>query len=191
MLGTHRRPRAGLLIILGMVIAACSSRDPQPPEPLDLSQPIAVDQAGQEVRFEFETSARNFMPYRIYALELELKRQGAYSPEDPDMDTLVLPFEVTFQQWNDGAWVDVPTEDSYVARNRNLGEPLPAWHTSSEWRYARFAMGSGGHYTLHVVTLPLKPNTRYRLQARSVQAMHQLRQYVAKMRVHAALQLSK
>jgi hypothetical protein len=186
MLGIHRWPHAGLLIVLWAALAACSNRAPEPPEPLDLSQPIAVDQAGQAVRFAFEMNARNFIPHRTYALELEVQRQGPDSSADPDMRNLILPFEVSVEQWSGGAWREVPTADSYQARARNLGDPLPSWHTSSEWRYASLLMGSDGAYTLNVAILPLTTGARYRVNARTVQPTPELGRYAASMRVRAA-----
>jgi hypothetical protein len=191
MLGTHRWPRAGLLIILGMVLAACSSRDPQPPEPLDLTQPIAVDQAGQEVRFEFEMTARNFRPDRTYALELEVQHEGPPSAVDPDMRSLILPFAVTLQQWTEGTWRDVPTYDSYQAFERHAGQALPAWHTSSEWRYAKLSAGSDGTYRWTIVALPVVLNARYRLEVRTVQPTPVLQHYSTHLRIHAAQPVGK
>ena len=115
MLGNHRWLRAGLLIMLSAVLGACSGRDPVPPEPLDLAQPIAVDQPGQGVSFEFEMNARNYIPHRTYAVELELQRQATRKPDEPDVGTMRIPFEVTLQQWGADAWKDVPTYDSYQA----------------------------------------------------------------------------
>ncbi|MEN5269928.1 hypothetical protein ABE502_13325 [Stenotrophomonas sepilia] len=186
MLGNHRRLRAGLLIMLSAVLGACSGRDPVPPEPLDLAQPIAVDQPGQEVSFEFEMNARNYIPHRTYAVELELQRQETRKPDEPDVGTMRIPFGVTLQQWGADAWKDVPTYDSYQAGVLNAGEPLPEWHASSEWRYTSPHMGSDGQYTLSLVALPVEPDTRYRVQVRTVKATPELQHYSAQLRVHAA-----
>lgn len=186
MLGIHRWLRVGLLIMLSTGLGACSGRDPVPPEPLDLAQPIAVDQPGQGVKFEFEMNARNYIPHRTYAVELELRRQGARRPDEPDVGALRVPFEVTLQQRVADAWKDVPTYDSYQAGVRNAGEPLPEWHASSEWRYTSPHMGSDGQYTLSLVALPVEPDTRYRVQVRTVKATPELQHYSAQLRVHAA-----
>ncbi|BCX42287.1 MULTISPECIES: hypothetical protein [Stenotrophomonas] len=186
MLGNHRWLRAGLLIMLSAVLGACSGRDPVPPEPLDLAQPIAVDQPGQGVSFEFEMNARNYIPHRTYAVELELQRQATRKPDEPDVGTMRIPFEVTLQQWGADAWKDVPTYDSYQAGALNAGEPLPEWHASSEWRYTSPHMGSDGQYTLSLVDLPVEPDTRYRVQVRTVKATPELQHYSAQLRVHAA-----
>ncbi|WP_188248665.1 hypothetical protein [Stenotrophomonas maltophilia] len=186
MLGNHRGLRAGLLIMLSAGLGACSARDPVPPEPLDLAQPIAVDQPGQGVSFEFEMSARNYIPHRTYAVELELQRQEARKPDEPDVGTMRVPFEVTLQQRVADAWKDVPTYDSYQAGVLNAGEPLPEWHASSEWRYTSPHMGSDGQYTLSLVALPVEPDTRYRVRVRTVQATPELQHYSAQLRVHAA-----
>ncbi|WGV52851.1 hypothetical protein QIF44_11000 [Stenotrophomonas indicatrix] len=186
MLGIHRWLRVGLLIILSTVLGACSSRIPEPPEPLELTQPITVDQPGQEVRFEFETNARNFDSGRTYALELEVQRQGPARDDEPDVGTLRVPFEVNLQQWAADAWKDVPTYDSYQAGVLNAGEPLPEWHASSEWRYTSPHMGSDGHYLLTVVALPLARDVRYRMQVRTVQVTPELHHYSAQLRAHAA-----
>ncbi|AVJ31649.1 hypothetical protein CLM74_02110 [Stenotrophomonas sp. MYb57] len=186
MLGVHRWLRVGLLIIVAAVLGACTSPDPAPPEPLDLAQPIAADQSGQEARFEFAMNARNYMPHRTYAVELELRRQGPQRSDEPDVGTLRVPFEVNLQQWAADAWKDVPTYDSYQAGVLNAGEPLPEWHASSEWRYTSPHMGSDGQYTLSLVALPVEPDTRYRVQIRTVQATPELQHYSAQLRVHAA-----
>lgn len=186
MLGIHRWLRVGLLITLGAVLGACTSREPTPPEPLDLTQPIAVDQPGQEVSFEFEMNARNYIPNRTYAVELEVRRQGLQRPDEPDVGRLRIPFEVTLQQWGADAWKDVPTYDSYQAGMLNAGEPLPDWHASSEWRYTSPHMGSDGQYTLSLVALPVELDTRYRVQVRTVQSTPELQHYSAQLRVHAA-----
>ncbi|GMR27981.1 hypothetical protein STENOSP10_22010 [Stenotrophomonas sepilia] len=186
MLGNHRGLRAGLLIMLSAGLGACSARDPVPPEPLDLAQPIAVDQLGQGVSFEFEMNTRNYIPHRTYAVELELQRQETPKPDEPDVGTMRIPFEVTLQQWGADAWKDVPTYDSYQAGALNAGEPLPEWHASSEWRYTSPHMGSDGQYTLSLVALPVEPDTRYRVQVRTVKATPELQHYSAQLRVHAA-----
>lgn len=186
MLGIHRWLRVGLLITLGAVLGACTSREPTPPEPLDLTQPIAVDQPGQEVSFEFEMNARNYIPNRTYAVELEVRRQGLQRPDEPDVGRLRIPFEVTLQQWGADAWKDVPTYDSYQAGVLNAGEALPDWHASGAWRYTSAHMGSDGQYTLSLVALPVELDTRYRVQVRTVQSTPELQHYSAQLRVHAA-----
>jgi hypothetical protein len=186
MLGIHRWPHAGLLIVLWVALAACSNRAPEPPEPLDLSQPIAVDQAGQAVRFTFEMNARNFIPHRTYTVDLQVQRQQPASPADPDMRSLRIPFEVTLQQWVDGAWQKVLTYDSYQAGVLNAGETLPEWHASESWRYARLRSGSDGQYEWSIVALPVALDTRYRLEVRTVQPTTALQQYSAHLRVRAA-----
>lgn len=191
MLCIHRWLRVGLLIILSSVLGACSDRDPVPPEPLDLTQPIAVDQLGQEIRFEFEANARNFDPGRTYALELEVQRQGGSENGEPDMRKLNIPFEVSLQRWGAGAWQDVPTHDSYQALALNAGKPLPAWHTSTVWRYAALSAGSGGQYRWSIVALPLDLDARYRLDVRTVQPSAELKHYSARLKVHAARPVGK
>ncbi|MCX2895651.1 hypothetical protein ORG27_18865 [Stenotrophomonas lactitubi] len=191
MLGIHRWLRVGLLIILSSVLGACSSRIPEPPEPLELTQPITVDQPGQEVRFEFEANARNFDPGRTYALELEVQRQGGRENGEPDMRKLNIPFEVSLQRWGAGAWQDVPTHDSYQALALNAGKPLPAWHTSTVWRYAALSAGSGGEYRWSIVALPLDLDARYRLDVRTVQPSAELKHYSARLKVHAARPVGK
>ncbi|CAH0262830.1 hypothetical protein [Stenotrophomonas lactitubi] len=186
MLGIHRWLRVGLLIILSTMLGACSSRDPVPPEPLDLAQPIAAEQPGQEVRFDFEMNARNYIPHRTYAVELELQRQEPQRPDEPDAGTLRVPFEVTLQQWGADGWKDVPTYDSYQAGVLNAGEALPDWHASGAWRYTSAHMGSDGQYTLSLVALPVELDTRYRVQVRTVQSTPELEHYSAQLRVHAA-----
>jgi len=185
MLGIHRWLRASLFVMLGGALGACSERLPNAPEPLDLVQPIEIATPDQAVRFEFETSTRNFYPGRPYTLELEVQSQGQEPGIGPDMATLPIPFEVSFQRWEAGAWQDVPTSDSYTARARNLGEPLPAWHTSDAWRYARISSGSGGRHRWFVITLPMKNDVRYRLNVRTVQPTEALQHYSARLRVHA------
>lgn len=191
MLGIHRWLHVGLLIILSTALGACSSRIPEPPEPLELTQPIAVDQPGQEVRFEFETNARNFDPGRTYALELEVQRQGGRENGEPDMRKLNLPFEVSLQRWGAGAWQDVPTHDSYQALALNAGKPLPAWHASTAWRYAALSAGSGGQYRWSIVALPLDLDARYRLDVRTVQPSAELKHYSARLKVNAARPVGK
>lgn len=191
MLGIHRWLHVGLLIILSTVLGACSSRIPEPPEPLELTQPITVDQPGQEVRFEFETNARNFDPGRTYALELEVQRQGGRENGEPDMRKLNLPFEVSLQRWGAGAWQDVPTHDSYQALALNAGKPLPAWHASNAWRYAALSAGSGGQYRWSIVALPLDLDARYRLDVRTVQPSAELKHYSARLKVHASRPVGK
>ncbi|WP_230113095.1 hypothetical protein [Stenotrophomonas lactitubi] len=191
MLGIHRWLSAGLLVILSTVLAACSSRILEPPEPLELAQPIAVDQSGQEVRFEFETNARNFDPGRTYALELEVQRQGGRENGEPEMRKLNIPFEVSLQRWGAGAWQDVPTHDSYQALALNAGKSLPAWHTSTVWRYAALSAGSGGEYRWSIVALPLDLDARYRARVRTVQTTPELQHHSAQVRIHAAWPVGK
>ncbi|HEL2966957.1 TPA: hypothetical protein UL939_001844 [Stenotrophomonas maltophilia] len=184
--GIHRWLRAGLIFTLAGALAACSSRIPDAPEPLDLVKSINVAQSGQAVRFEFETNARNFHLGRTYALELELQHQGTRKPDEPDVGTMRIPFKVTLQQWGADAWKDVPTYDSYQAGARNAGEPLPEWHASSEWRYTSPHMGSDGQYTLSLVALPVEIDSRYRVDVRTVQRTEALQGYSARFRIHAA-----
>ena len=99
MLGIRRWLRVGLIFTLAGVLGACNSRVPDALELLDLVKPINVAESGQAVRFEFETNARNFHPGRTYALELELQHQGTRKPDEPDVGTMRIPFEVTLQQW--------------------------------------------------------------------------------------------
>ncbi|MDT3430732.1 hypothetical protein ROV94_07600 [Stenotrophomonas maltophilia] len=184
--GIHRWLRAGLIFTLAGALAACSSRIPDAPEPLDLVKSINVAQSGQAVRFEFETNARNFHLGRTYALELELQHQGTRKPDEPDVGTMRIPFKVTLQQWGADAWKDVPTYDSYQAGARNAGEPLPEWHASSEWRYTSPHMGSDGQYTLSLVALPVEIDSRHRVDVRTVQRTEALQGYSARFRIHAA-----
>lgn len=186
MLRIHRWLRVGLFIIAGAGLGACSSRAPEPAEPLDLTQPIAVDQPGQEVRFEFEMNERNFIPHRTYSVGLELQRQDPDAANPPDMHSLNIPFEVTLERWAEGDWVNVPTHDSYQALALNAGKPLPAWHTSDTWKYARLRSGSDGQYHLSIVALPVETNARYRLEVRTVQPKPELQRYTARLRVHVA-----
>ncbi|NMT35287.1 hypothetical protein HGQ62_11625 [Stenotrophomonas maltophilia] len=186
MLAIRRWLRAGLIFTLVGALGACSSRIPDAPEPLDLVKPINLAEPGQTVRFEFETNARNFHPGRTYALELELQRQETRKPDEPDVGTMRIPFEVTLQQWRADAWKDVPTYDSYQAGVLNAGEQLPEWHASSEWRYTSPHMGSDGQYTLSLVALPMEIDSRYRVDVRTVQRTEALQGYSARFRIHAA-----
>ncbi|MGB5786409.1 MAG: hypothetical protein WBH11_13595 [Stenotrophomonas geniculata] len=186
MLGIHRWLRAGLVFTLAGALGACSSRVPDAPEPLDLVKPTIVAEPGQAVRFEFETNARNFKPGRTYALELELQHQGTRKPDEPDVGTMRIPFEVTLQQWRADAWKDVPTYDSFQAGVLNAGEQLPEWHASSEWRYTSPHMGSDGQYTMSLVALPVEIDSRYRVDVRTVQRTEALQGYSARFRIHAA-----
>jgi len=185
MSGNHRWLRAGLFIMLLGGLGACSERLPDAPEPLDLVQPIDIALSDQAVRFEFETDTRNFYPGRPYGLELEVQRQGADPQGEPNMRALELPVALSLQQWVVDKWQDVATSDSYQARARNLGEPMPEWHTSSAWRYARLSSGSGGEYQWFVISLPLKMDTRYRLDVRTVQPTPVLKDFSARLRVRA------
>jgi len=185
MLAIRRWLRVGLVFTLVGALGACS-RIPDAPEPLDLLKPINVTQSGQAVRFEFETNARNFHPGRTYALELELQRQETRKPDEPDVGTMRIPFEVTLQQWRADAWKDVPTYDSYQAGVLNAGEQLPEWHASGEWRYTSPHMGSDGQYTLSLVALPVEIDSRYRVDVLTVQRTEALQDYSARLRIHAA-----
>jgi hypothetical protein len=185
MLAIRRWLRVGLVFTLVGALGACS-RIPDAPEPLDLVKPINVAESDQAVRFEFETNARNFHPGRTYALELELQRQETRKPDEPDVGTMRIPFEVTLQQWRADAWKDVPTYDSYQAGVLNAGEQLPEWHASSEWRYTSPHMGSDGQYTLSLVALPMEIDSRYRVDVRTVQRTEALQGYSARFRIHAA-----
>lgn len=191
MLGIHRWLHAGLFIIVSAGLGACSSRDPEPAEPLELTQPIAVEKPGQEVRFEFETNARNFDPGRTYALELEVQRQRGREAGDPDMRALNVPFDVSLQRWVAGVWQDVPTYDSYQALALNAGKPLPAWHTSTVWRYAALSAGSSGQYQWSIVALPVEMDARYRLDVRTVKQSDELQHYSARLKIHAARPVGK
>ncbi|HEL5040891.1 TPA: hypothetical protein UOA93_002688 [Stenotrophomonas maltophilia] len=186
MLGTHRWLRAGLFFMLAGALGGCSSRVPDAPEPLDLVKSIDVAEPGQEVRFEFETNARNFYPGRTYALELEVEHQGPEDTREPSIATMQIPFEVSLQRLTAGAWQDVATYDSYQAMARNAGAALPEWHASSEWRYTSPHMGSDGQYTLSLVALPLEIDSRYRVDVRTVQRTEALQDYSARLRIHAA-----
>ncbi|PNY75678.1 hypothetical protein [Stenotrophomonas pavanii] len=186
MLGIRRWLRVGLIFTLAGALGACSSRVPDAPEPLNLIKPINVAESGQAVRFEFETNARNLQPGRTYALELELQHQGTRKPDEPDVGTMRIPFEVTLQQWRADAWKDVPTYDSFQAGVLNAGEQLPEWHASSEWRYTSPHMGSDGQYTLSLVALPMEIDSRYRVDVRTVQRTEALQGYSARFRIHAA-----
>lgn len=185
MLGIHRWLRAGLIFTLAGALGACSSRVPDAPEPLDLVKPIDVAGSGQAVRFEFETNARNFYPGRPYVLDLEVQRHGPGPDSEPDMDNVHVPFQLSLQRWVAGAWQDVATSDVYQARARNLGEPLPEWHESADWRYAQQVSMDASRYRLSIVTLPIEMDARYRLDVRTVQPTAALQHYPAQLRVHA------
>lgn len=186
MWGNHRWLRAGLFIMLLGGLGACSERLPDAPEPLDLVKPIDIAASGQTVRFEFETSARNFHPGRTYALELEVQRHGSQSASEPDMDSVHIPFDVSLQRWTAGTWNDVATFDSYQAMARNAGAVMPGWHTNNAWRYASLNGGSRGQHQWSVVALPLEMDARYRLEVRTVQVTEALQDYSARLQVHAA-----
>lgn len=186
MSGNHRWLRAGLFIMLLGGLGACRERLPDAPEPLDLVKPIDIAASGQTVRFEFETSARNFHPGRTYALELEVQRNGSQLQSEADMDSVHVPFEVTLQRRVAATWENVATYDSYQAMARNAGAPMPDWHTASAWRYASLNWGSGGQHQWNVVALPIEKDSRYRLDVRTVQVTETLRDYSARLRVHAA-----
>lgn len=185
MLGIHRWLRAGLLFTLSGVLGACNNRIPDAPEPLDLVKPIDVAESGQAVRFEFETNARNFYPGRPYVLDLEVQRHGPEQDNPPDISSAQVPFELSMQRWVAGTWQDVATADIYQERARNLGEPLPEWHASPDWRYAMQISMDATHYRLNVVTLPMEMDARYRLDVRTVEPSTLLRGYPARLRVHA------
>ncbi|MBH1682742.1 hypothetical protein I5U88_13265 [Stenotrophomonas maltophilia] len=185
MLGIHRWLRAGLFFTLASALGACSNRVPDAPEPLDLVKPIDVAEPGQAVRFEFETNARNFYPGRPYVLDLEVQRHGPGPGSEPDMDSVHVPFQLFLQRWVAGAWQDVATSDVHQARARNLGEPLPEWHASADWRYAQQVSMDANRYRLSIVPLPLETGARYRLDVRTVQPSAALQHYPAQLRVHA------
>ncbi|MEN5097871.1 hypothetical protein [Stenotrophomonas sp. TWI1409] len=185
MLGIHRWLRAGLFFTLAGALGGCSSSVPDAPEPLDLVKSIDVAEPGQEVRFEFETNARNFYPGRPYVLDLEVQRHGPAPDSEPDMDSVHVPFQLSLQRWVTGAWQDVATSDVYQARARNLGEPLPEWHASADWRYAQQVSMDASRYRLSIVTLPMETGARYRLDVRTVQSTAALQHYPAQLRVHA------
>lgn len=181
------RLRIGLLGLSGLLLVACADNGPPPPpEPLELSQPIAVDTPGQQVQFEFETTARNFASYRTYAVELELQRRSPATTGTPDIASINIPFEVSLQRREGTTWQEIATQDSYQARARNGVEPLPSWHHSESWRYASLASGSDGSYLLNVTALPLELNSRYRLQIQTVHAISGLQDYSARLVVHAS-----
>lgn len=94
---THRQ-RISLLGLTALLAACADKGPPPPPEPLELSQPIAVDAPGQQVQFEFETTARNFASYRTYAVELELQRRSPATTGTPDIASINIPFEVSLQR---------------------------------------------------------------------------------------------
>ncbi|TDV25498.1 hypothetical protein [Stenotrophomonas sp. CC22-02] len=185
MLGIHRWLLAGLFLTLASALGACSIRIPDAPEPLDLVKPIDVAESGQAVRFEFETNARNFYPGRPYVLDLEVRRHGPKPDSERDMDGVHIPFELSLQRWVAGAWQDVATSDVYQARARNLGEPLPEWHASADWRYAQQVSMDASRYRLSIVTLPMETGARYRLDVRTVQPTAALQHYPTQLRVHA------
>ena len=185
MLGIHRWLRAGLIFTLASALGACSSRVPDAPEPLDLVKPIDVAEPGQAVRFEFETNARNFYPGRPYVLDLEVQRHGPGPGSEPAMDSVHVPFQLSLQRWVAGAWQDVATSDVHQARAHNLGEPLPEWHASADWRYAQQVSMDANRYRLSIVPLPLETGARYRLDVRTVQPTAALQHYPAQLRVHA------
>ncbi|EPJ6838992.1 hypothetical protein QEK78_003170 [Stenotrophomonas maltophilia] len=185
MLGIHRWLRAGLIFTLASALGACSNRVPDAPEPLDLVKPIDVAEPGQAVRFEFETNTRNFYPGRPYVLDLEVQRHGPGPGSEPDMDSVHVAVQLSLQRWVAGAWQDVATSDVHQARARNLGEPLPEWHASADWRYAQQVSMDANRYRLSIVPLPLETGARYRLDVRTVQPTAALQHYPAQLRVHA------
>ncbi|WP_457805260.1 hypothetical protein [Stenotrophomonas maltophilia] len=185
MLGIHRWLRAGLIFTLAGALGACSSRVPDAPEPLDLVKPINLAESGQAVRFEFETNARNFYSSRPYVLDLEVQRHGPGPGSEPDMDNVHVPFQLSLQRWVADAWQDVATSDVYQARARNLGEPLPEWHASANWRYAHEVSMDTSRYRLSIVALPMETDARYRLDVRTVKPTAALEHYPAQLRVHA------
>ncbi|EOW2137398.1 hypothetical protein N5C16_19175 [Stenotrophomonas sp. GD03908] len=185
MLGIHGWLRAGLIFTLASALGACSSRVPDAPEPLDLVKPINLAESGQAVRFEFETNARNFYSGRPYVLDLEVQRHGPGPGSEPDMDNVHVPFQLSLQRWVADAWQDVATSDVYQARARNLGEPLPEWHASANWRYAHEVSMDTSRYRLSIVALPMETDARYRLDVRTVKPTAALQHYPAQLRVHA------
>ncbi len=184
MLGIHRWLRAGLVFTLVGALGACS-RIPDAPEPLDLVKPINLAEPGQTVRFEFETNPRSFYPGRPYVLDLEVQRHGPGPDSGPDMDNVHVPFQLSLQRWVAGAWQDVATSDVHQARARSLGQPLPEWHESADWRYAHQVSMDASRYRLSIVTLPMETDARYRLDVRTVQPTLLLQHYPAQLRVHA------
>ncbi|HYQ23721.1 hypothetical protein [Stenotrophomonas sp.] len=185
MWGNHRWLRTGLFIMLLGGLGACSERLPDAPEPLDMVKPIDIAASAQTVRFEFETSVRNFHPGRTYALELEVQRHGSQSASEPDMDGVHIPFEVSLQRWVAGAWQDVATSDRYQAMARSNGATLPEWHSSADWRYASQISMNATRYRFGIVTLPLETDARYRLDVGTVQPEPVLQHYPTQLRIHA------
>ncbi|MBN7839008.1 hypothetical protein LRM36_11610 [Stenotrophomonas maltophilia] len=185
MLGIHRWLRVGLIFTLAGALGACNSRVPDAAGPLDLVKPINLAEPGQAVRFELETNARNFYPGRPYVLDLEVQRHGPGPDSEADMDNVHVPFQLSLQRWVAGAWQDVATSDVYQARARSLGQPLPEWHESADWRYAQQVSMDASRYRLNIVTLPMEIDARYRLDVRTVQPTLLLQHYPAQLRVHA------
>ena len=137
------------------------------------------------MRFEFETNPRSFYPGRPYVLDLEVQRHGPGPDSGPDMDNVHVPFQLSLQRWVAGAWQDVATSDVHQARARSLGQPLPEWHESADWRYAHQVSMDASRYRLSIVTLPMETDARYRLDVRTVQPTLLLQHYPAQLRVHA------
>ncbi len=129
----------------------CSPPAPTP-EPLELSQPIAVDTPGQQVQFEFETTARNFAGYRTYAVELDLQHVSP-SPDAASPRDLHIPLRVGLQQWSGGTWRRWQADAYQIAQSQS-GQPLPDWHRDAGLNYAQTQRGSDGAYRLHVALLP-------------------------------------
>lgn len=185
MWGHHRWLRVGLFITLLGGLGACSERLPDAPEPMDLVKPIDAAASGQTVRFEFETSARNFHPGRTYALELEVQRHGSQPESEPDMDSVQIPFDVSLQRWVAGAWQDVATSDRYQAMAQSNGNALPEWRGSADWRYTSQISMNAERYRLGIVTLPLETDARYRLDVGTVQPVPVLQHYPTQLRIQA------
>ena len=107
------------LLGLAALLAACADKAAPPPEPLELSQPIAVDTPGQQVQFEFETTARNFASYRTYAVELDLQHVSP-SPDAASPRDLHIPLRVGLQQWSGGTWQSLASPTPTRSHSRNL-----------------------------------------------------------------------
>ncbi|TGR50336.1 hypothetical protein EN794_022805 [Mesorhizobium sp. M00.F.Ca.ET.151.01.1.1] len=179
------------LLGLAVLLAACADKGPPPPpEPLELSQPIAVDAPGQRVQFEFETTARNFASYRTYAVELELQHVSP-SPDAASPRDLHIPLRVGLQQWSGGTWQSLASPDAYQIAQSQSGQPLPDWHRDAGLNYAQTQRGSDGAYRLHVALLPLQARRRYRVQISTVEDIAPLRGASARILIHESRPLAK